>query len=282
MILYRKLLLLSSILITYCSYSQLEGKCVDEFGQAIPYVNISLKGKAFGTVTNADGKFYFEKDFITEKDIIIISHLSFEQKTIPLPLKDTQIVLLAKVQRLEEVVVSSIKRKFKEKTVGTKTDTENIVNYFNSNNLGTEIGKIIKVRKNKTYTLKNVQFNIPSFEHKSATFRINFYNITDETISLIKINETDNIVKITKSGMVKVDISDQYLSFENDFLVAVEWIGFENNSTDENELNNIKFSSTVFSGPYISRSNVNETWGNRKLVMNIGIGLFLEVNEYSK
>jgi hypothetical protein len=32
--------------------------------------------------------------------------------------------------------------------------------YFTSNSLGTEIGKIITVKKNKIYDLKNVQFNL--------------------------------------------------------------------------------------------------------------------------
>jgi hypothetical protein len=82
--------------------------------------------------------------------------------------------------------------------------------------------------------------------------------------------------------MVKFDLSDQYLSFDNDFLVALEWIDFENNGNVKNEYNTIKFSSTVFSGPFVSRDNVNLEWENRKVVMNLGIGIHLKVNEYSK
>jgi hypothetical protein len=81
--------------------------------------------------------------------------------------------------------------------------------------------------------------------------------------------------------MVKFDLSDQDLSFENNFLVAIEWIDFENNRNIENEYNMIQFSSTVFSGPYVSRDNVNIEWENKKLPLNIGIGIHLKVNEYS-
>jgi hypothetical protein len=98
---------------------------------------------------------------------------------------------------------------------------------------------------------------------------------------LLKSNETENIIKVTKSGMVKFDLSNQYLSFENDFLVAIEWIDFENNGNIENENNTIKFSSSFFSGPYVYRDNVNLEWENKKLVMNLGIGIHLKVNEYS-
>jgi hypothetical protein len=71
------------------------------------------------------------------------------------------------------------------------------------------------------------------------------------------------------------------LSFEKDFLVAVEWIGYENNGNNTNESNIIRFSSTVFSGPFVSRDNVNLEWENNKLFMNTGVGIHLKVNEYS-
>ena len=279
---YPTLLFFACLFLTSYSYSQIKGKCVDEYGKGIPYVNISIKGKSSGTVSNMKGNFSIENSSVKENDSLIFSHLNFEKKTIRIPLKTNEIQLDTKVESLKEVVVSSKKRKFKEKIVGTKATSENGVIYYSSNNLGTEIGKIIRVKKNKIYDLQNVQFNIPDFEYKSVTFRINFYNITDDTIDLLKINGTDNVIKITKSGMVKFDLSDQYLSFENDFLVAVEWIDFENNGNIKNEYNTIKFSSTVFSGPYVSRDNVNLEWENRKLIMNFGIGIHLKVKEYSK
>ena len=278
---YTALHFFACLFLTSCMYSQIAGKCVDNYGKGIPYVNISIKGKTIGTVSNSSGDFFIENSSINEKDSLIFSHLNFERKTKGIPLNTDVIQLDSKVHSLKEVVVSSKKRKYKEKIVGTQTTNENIVTCFKSNNLGTEIGKIINVKKNKTYDLKSVQFNIPVFEYKSATFRINFYTITNNTINLIKENGIDNVIKITKSGMVKFDLSDQYLSFENDFLVAIEWIDFENNGNIDNEFNAIKFSSTVFSGPYVSRANVNLEWENIKLVMNLGVGIHLKVNEYS-
>jgi hypothetical protein len=101
--------------------------------------------------------------------------LNFDRKTIGIPLKK-KIQLNAKVENLKEVIVSN-KRKVKEKIVGTKTETESLLIYFTSNSLGTEIGKIISVKR-KVYDLKNVQFN-PELGYKSATFRINFYTIVE-------------------------------------------------------------------------------------------------------
>ena len=276
-----KLLLIACLLLASLTFAQIKGKCVDQYGKGIPYVNISIKEKSIGTVSNLNGDFFIENSSIKENDAVIFSHLNFEKKTIEIPLKTNEIQLVTKIESLKEVVVSNRKRKFKEKIVGTKTETDNVVTCFTSNNLGTEIGKIITVKKNKVYDLKSVQFNIPYFQYKSVTFRINFYEIKNDIISLIKENGKDNIIKITKSGMVKFDLTDQYLSFEKDFLVAVEWIDYENNGNNANESNMIQFSSTVFSGPYVSRDNVNLKWQNKKLIMNLGVGIHLKVNEYS-
>jgi hypothetical protein len=279
---YSKLLLIAYLFLVYPSYSQIKGKCIDENGRGIPYVNISVKGKAIGTVSNMEGNFSIENTSVTENDFLIFSHLNFEKKTIGIPLKSEQIKLNAKVENLKEVIVSNKKKKVKEKIVGTKTETEGILMYFTSNSLGTEIGKIITVKKNKIYDLKNVQFNLPKLGYKSATFRINFYTIVDGTIDVLKTNTVDNIIKVTKSGMAKLDLSNQDLSFENDFLVAVEWIDFENKENVTNQDNAIKFSSAVFSGPYISRDNINLKWNSEKVTLNVGPGIHLKVKEYSK
>jgi hypothetical protein len=62
------------------------------------------------------------------------------------PLKSEQIKLNAKVENLKEVIVSNKRKKVKEKLLELK-ETEGILMYFTSNSLGTEIGKIITVKK---------------------------------------------------------------------------------------------------------------------------------------
>jgi CO dehydrogenase/acetyl-CoA synthase beta subunit len=49
------------------SYSQIKGKCVDAYGKEFPTVNISVKGKAIGTVSNLEGHFSFENASVSEK-----------------------------------------------------------------------------------------------------------------------------------------------------------------------------------------------------------------------
>jgi len=279
---YLTLLIFASLFLASTSYSQIKGKCVDEFGKGIPYVNISIKGTSIGTVSNMKGKFSFENSSIKENDSLIFSHLNFEKKIIENHLKLNTIQLISKIESLEEVVISNEKRRFKEKIVGSKTKTKMVLVNFLSKSLGTEIGKKIKVKKNKTYDVKNVQFNIAELGYKSATFRINFYTIKNDSIDFVKINEVDNIVKITETGMIKVDVSNQYLSFENDFIVSIEWIDSENDKNIEEENKQIRFSSKLFSGPFIWRNNVNVEWNDKRAKFNVGIGIHLKVEEYSK
>ena len=44
----------------------------------------------------------------------------------------------------------------------------------------------------------------------------------------------------------------------------------------------MQFSSAVFSGPYISRDNINLKWNSEKVTLNVGPGIHLKVKEYSK
>lgn len=90
------------------------------------------------------------------------------------------------------------------------------------------------------------------------------------------------LLKPLKALWLRYNLSKQYLSFEEDFLVAVEWIDYENKDDNSNEFNIIRFSSTVFSGHFVSRDNVNLEWENKKLTMNVGVGIHLKVKEYSK
>ena len=117
---YTTLHFFACLFLTSSMYSQIAGKCVDNYGKGIPYVNISIKDKSIGTVSNSSGDFFIENSSINEKDSLIFSHLNFERKTKGIPLNTDVIQLDSKVHSLKEVVVSSKKRKYKEKIVGNR------------------------------------------------------------------------------------------------------------------------------------------------------------------
>jgi hypothetical protein len=263
------------------SYAQIKGKCVDTSGKGIAYVNISVKGKSIGTVSNQKGDFFLENSSLNENDSLIFSHLNFNKKTVSIPLSVQEIELTPKVETMGEITVSTKIKKIK--TVGTKIENRGDSKIFTrSNNLGYELGKIIKVRKNKIYDIKNMQFTITEFGFKSATFRINFYNISDGIVDLEKINKTDFIYKINGYGNVNIDLSKQQLSFRNKFLVSIEWIDFENDDDIEEGWKRIDIPLANDAGPMCSRKNVNEKWRIKRIRNNLGLGIHLEVEQYSQ
>lgn len=276
-----KLALAITLITNIIGFSQIKGHCIDENGNGISYVNITVKGKAFGTVSSEKGNFILQTETLGKMDSLIFSHINFETKTIGLSNISEIITMNSKVQLLNEVVVSNKRNiKIREKIVGTKTESGNVILEFVSKNLGTEVGKIIKVNKNKVYDLKKVFFNIVTLGYKSVTLRLNFYPINDGIAETKKINFVENIVKISKTGLVEVDLSNQNVSFDKDFISSIEWIAFENDNAIDVQHKVIHISSTVFSGPFVNRYNVNLPWRVSKEKFNVGVGIHLLVDSY--
>jgi hypothetical protein len=278
-----KSIILSCLLFSIASYAQIKGKCVDIFGKGIAYVNISVKGTSIGTVSNQNGDFYLKNKSIKENDSLIFSHLNFNKKIVSIHLSFKEIELTPKVEKLDEIVVSHKKRKFK--IVGTQTQTGNTIYGVRAETIekGVQLGKIIKVRKNKVYDVKNIQFTIERFGFNFVTFRINFYNIIDGVVDLEKINKTDLIYKIMDDGNVKIDLSTQHLSFCNKFLVSIQWIDFEENHSLR-EIDKIMTIPLVNdTGPIYFRSNRHPKWKKTRFTNNNrSLGIHLEVEQYSQ
>lgn len=270
-------------LISFFSYSQIKGKIVDKLEQKpISYANITIKGKSFGTVSNENGDFFINKRYYQPNDTLRISHLNYRTEYFFNLNEKPQIELTQKEQILNEVLISTKKKKIKEKIVGTKTKSGNVILYFQTYNLGSEVGKLINVKKNKTYDLKNVSFMIYDFGLKKARLRVNFYKFKDNIVEVENSNTNENIVEIKEKGLVTIDLSNQNLSFDSDFVVAIELLNYEIDRNIPKENRIIDFSSTVFSGPFFNRKNIHLKWNKIKEKFNIGLGINLLVESYNK
>jgi hypothetical protein len=278
--------LIQSILLTVtiiiagkANSSEVAGVCRDTSGKPIPYVNIGLKMTGNGTVSDENGVFQLTGDFHYDIDSLVFSHIGYLTKTICANRKDSIFIQLIPVQyKLNEVKVSADKIIYKkEKIVGTKASTDHVVMSFASHNLGTEIGKIIKVKNGKKYKIEKVFFNISQFDYEKAVFRINFYPVLKaDSISRTRINLNDIKKEVFNSGLIEVDVQNENLIFENDFLVSIEWIDFIEDSKLPNIIEKkICFNSTVFSGPFYSRTNNLSKWINEDYKFNVGLGIHM-------
>jgi len=262
-------------------FSQIKGKCVDEMGKPILYANVGVADSNMGTVTDEAGEFAIDENFVSDKNTIVVSCMGYETKLIIVDRKSAIKIEMKPIYfELEEVKIGASKYKFtKEKRIGNNVLTDHVVVGFHSKNKGAEIGKFFKVNKGKKYKVERMHFNIAELGYKKGTFRINFYKaLGEENIETQRCNEKDIIMEVSKLGDVVVDVTNENLVFEDDFLVAIECIEYiEKILLKTNEHKVVYFSSNVFCGPYYIRANHIEKWVPKKQKYNLGLGIQLFV-----
>ena len=261
--------------------SPVTGVCKDTLGNPIAFVNVSAKMTGIGTVTDTNGFFHLNGDLFNDIDTLVFTHIGYKTHSISAKRKDLLVIQLQPSEySLKGVTISPSESNYKnKKIIGTKANTDHVIMKFSSGNLGTEIGKIIKVKKGRKYKVEKVSFNISELDYKQAKFRINFYNVYEnDSISTIRINYHDYFKDVGEIGLIEIDLENEDLVFKSDFLVAIEWIDYVNNpSTDTLSHKHISFNSTVFSGPFYSRTNNVSKWNNNNFKYNVGLGIYLLV-----
>jgi len=90
------------------------------------------------------------------------------------------------------------------------------------------------------------------------------------------------LLKSVKRDWLKLMFQINIYLLKMIFIVSIECIHLENDINIEEENKRIRFSSKLFSGPFIWRNNVNVEWNERRAKYNVGIGIHLKVEEYSK
>ncbi|MRX69331.1 CarboxypepD_reg-like domain-containing protein [Flavobacterium resistens] len=282
----KKLLILFTIILkSNLCLSQLKGKCVDSAGKPIPYVNIGVQNTSIGTVTDLNGDFIINDKSLQENAAIIVSHMGYETKSVT-PAKDTpiEIVMTQLNFLLDEVKIQPLKFT-SEKKLGNNSLSKHILVGFSSRNLGAEVGKFFKIQKNKKIKIEKIHFEIAELGYKKGTFRINFYNANNDVdIEKVRVNDADIIMEVVETGDVDIDLKNNNLILENDFLVSIECINVvEKENLDPKEKKIIYFSSNVFCGPVYRRSNNLTKWNSKKEKYNMGLGIQLfakyQINE---
>ena len=162
------------------SQQKFEGIVIDQETQKpIKYVNIGVINKENGTVTNRKGGFELVLEENNSSDSIRISSLGYDSKTYSiidfqnLISKIPVISLESNPFYVEEVVIMS--KKLKTKTKGNKTQSKFIMVEFPGKMLGTQIGRIIKTKKDPTY-IKDFNIYILNNPFDSLAFRVNIYD----------------------------------------------------------------------------------------------------------
>ncbi|GGX25159.1 carboxypeptidase-like regulatory domain-containing protein [Aquimarina muelleri] len=237
--------------------------------EILPYVNIGILGRNVGTVSDNVGNFQIELESKYDLDTIQISMIGYKSyiKTVKEfkkeILKSDNILLDQEITELSEVMLSG--KKLKEKTLGNKTKSKSMIGGFSTNQLGNEVGIVIKIKKKPTYVN---QFNasIASNKYDNVKFRLNFYNLKDGVPheSILK----ENIILTTdiKEGVFSADLSKYNIVVEDDFFVSLEWI-------EDLGKDGLMFSVGLFGSPIIERKTSQGDWNK----VGVGIGFTVDV-----
>ncbi len=234
-------------------------------GEELAYVNIGIVGRNIGTVSNSRGEFRIEFDKKFDEDTIRISMIGYKSlnfKVIDFKNKiinNPSIQLEQNVFAFKEVVISH--KKLKEKVLGNETESKVMIGGFTSNELGNEVGVVIKIKRSPTY-IENFSVSIASNEYDSLKFRLNFYDLKDGFPDKNILKENIIIYSQIEEGRLIVDLSEYNIVVRDDFFVSLEWI--ENLGED-----GLFFSLSVLGGPLLSKHTSQGEW---EKVGPIGIG----------
>ena len=254
-----------SSLISFSQHTYL-GKISDnQTGNALAYVNIGIVGKNIGTVSNSEGNFKIVFDEKFDEDTIRISMIGYKSldfKVINFKneiLNNPSIQLEQNVFAFKEVVISH--KKLKEKVLGNETESKVMLGGFTSNELGNEVGVVIKIKKSPTY-IESFSASIASNKYDSLKFRLNFYDLKDGFPDKSVLKENIIIYSQIKQGRLTVDLREYNIVVRDDFFISLEWI--ENLGED-----GLFFSLSVLGGPLLSKHTSQGEW---EKVAPVGIG----------
>jgi len=242
----------------------------------VAYANIGVLTKNIGTVSNDKGYFSFElSDKVKSTDTIVISMIGYESQTFKVSAfkallqKNSTIQLTSKSYDLSEVTI--IPRDYKTKLVGNKRRNENIQVSFENNNMGHEMGILIKVKKRPTYVEK-VYLNIVSCSYDSVFYRLNIYSYDKKTKQPLENVLPKPIylsyAKAELENTIEVDLSHLNILVQDDFLVSVELV----KDLGEGDIN---FSASLFKSKGFYRTISQGRWESTSL--RVGPGIFAQI-----
>jgi hypothetical protein len=209
-------------------YAQLviRGKVLQPSEHALPYVNIGIKGKNIGTVSNEDGAFSLNLKAENAHDTLTFSCIGFEEISLPVQKiiqENTSVFYLKeKFMELKEVVITSKKAKIKK--IGTKSANPLLWGSATSKDGKDiiEMGKLISIQE--ISEIQALSIYLKGINTNTVTFRINFYDVKDEMPSARMVEQQILCKKDLSKGWLEIDLTAYNLIFDKDLFVGIEFL----------------------------------------------------------
>ena len=230
----KKAFLFLLLLTKIATYGQqtISGTVVDaETGAPLPYVNIGVTERNLGTVSNIEGKFSLKIPESAKQAPIRFSILGYESRTFAsrgefletFSGATAEVEMKPSPMELEDIEITG--KRYKEKIIGSQTQTQLIVSGFLTDKLGCEIGVKIKLGKKKPAWVQEFRFHVAQNRYDTAFFRVNIYELDENDMPVKNLLTESTVVAFTEeSGPVVVDLKEQQIFAEGDFYVGLEYI----------------------------------------------------------
>ena len=194
-------------------------------GEPLAYVNIGIKGKNVGTVSDSKGNYELNIKDSNLTDALTFSMLGFEVKEISISAlkigEANNIKLNETAYKLDEVIITDKELKTRKSGVKARKDWTN--SGFTSNELGNEIGTRININKVPA-VIEKVKFRIAYSKFDTVFLRMNIYNVVDDEPSENLLKQNVFLTTTIKNGDVEVDLSQYNISIDSDIIVTLELV----------------------------------------------------------
>ncbi|GAA4367999.1 hypothetical protein GCM10023185_40320 [Hymenobacter saemangeumensis] len=207
----------------------IKGRITDaKSGQALPFVNIGVVGKALGTVSNEQGLFELAFPDRLANDTVRISSLGYDTRNLTLRQLSTQpqLALSPAPVALAEVQVSAKSGFRRTHTLGFTKKGDGVTLVLDSKDLGAQMGTVVYLKRKPTKIL-SAHFNVAHNHVGPLTFRLNLYRLdakgrpTDQKLLTRDVVQTSAI----EQGTLSFDLRADRLILDEDFFLALEWVG---------------------------------------------------------
>ena len=218
-------LLLGLLLISTVSSAQtIRGSVFDrESKESLPYVNIGIKGKKVGTVSDQNGN--FQLDLASPQDSLVLSYIGYFTKvTIASSFSNEgfDVFMDPRPYAIKEVNVVS-KSFDKEVILGVRNEKKRGHSIgFGNPQLGTELGARIRIEK-ETF-IKSANFVLNHAKGDSLLLRINIYDYSKGEIGEKLLKKNIYVRDKQRKGTFTIELDEYEILLSQDVLLSLEWL----------------------------------------------------------
>lgn len=259
--------------------------------EVLPFVNIGIVGRDIGTVTDENGHFAISAPNALSTDTLRLSMVGYTTQTWALaaflqkyPDKSTVYLAPANI-KLAGVTIRP--RNLRKRILGNESENKFMTAAFKINDLGSELGVLIKTKKRPTFVRRFNCF-VAHNSYDTLFFRVNIYDTKNGKPTNNILQQNVFVEKVGfKEGWIDIDLTSYNINVTNDFVISLEWVkdldvDMPKDMSDKEARSRMRrgegllFSVVPFGSAALYRKASQGSW---EKVTGLGVGFNVEVEQ---